>query len=305
LHEEEDMLESIRKVGFIGLGRMGAAMSQNILKAGFDLTVYNRTRSKMQPLLENGAVAAASPCEAAAGVDVVITCLMDDKSMLEAMSGPDGILAGLRPGAIHIGTATISPGCAVRLAELHRSHGSYYIAGPVVGRPDAAAAGKLTTYLSGDPSAIARCEKLFSAYTQRQVNVGADHRAANNVKLAINFMLATQIEMMSEVFAFAERSGIEQQLIGELIETVTGHPALKDYARRIRARDFEPAAFEITAGFKDMDFVVQASTEARVPMPFANVLRDRFLTAIANEMGAKDWSAISQVSRLTAGLKQE
>jgi 3-hydroxyisobutyrate dehydrogenase-like beta-hydroxyacid dehydrogenase len=297
------MPEQIENVGFIGLGRMGVAMSKNILKAGFRVTVYNRTREKLLPLIENGAIEATSPGMAAAGADVVISCLMDDKSMYEIMDGPDGILAGMKPGAIHIGTATISPGCALRLAEMHKAHGSIYIAGPIVGRPDAAAAGKLVTYLAGDPQAIIHCEPLFKAYTQRSVNVGSDHRAANNVKLAINFMLATQIEMMSEAFAFAERSGIDQQLISELIETVTGHPALKDYARRIRSRDFEPAAFEITAGFKDMDFVVQASTEARVPMAFANVLRDRFLIAIANDMGAKDWSAISEVARLTAGLK--
>jgi 3-hydroxyisobutyrate dehydrogenase-like beta-hydroxyacid dehydrogenase len=240
---------------------------------------------------------------AAQDADVVVTCLMDDKSMLEVMGGGDGLLAGMKAGAIHIGTATISPGCALQLAEMHTAHGSAYIAGPVVGRPDAAAAGRLTTYLAGDQAAIALCEPLFQSYTQRHVNVGPDPRTANNVKLAINFMLATQIEMMSEVFAFSERAGIDQQLISELIEMVTGHPALKDYVRRIRSRDFEPAAFEMTAGFKDMDFVVAASTEARVPMPFANVLRDRFLTALANDLGAKDWSAISQVARLTAGLK--
>ena len=296
------MPEEKLSVAFVGLGRMGAAMARNILNAGFRVVIYNRTRAKLFPLIENGAIEAGSPRMAAEGADVIITCLMDDKSMLEVVGGEDGLLKGMKPGSIHIGTATISPGCALKLAEMHKAHGSAYIAGPVVGRPDAAAAGKLATYVAGDPQDIARCEPIFKVYTQRVINVGPDHRVANNVKLAINFMLATQIEMMSEVFAFAERSGIEQQLIGELIETVTGHPALKDYARRIRAKDFEPAAFEITAGFKDMDFVVQASTEARVPMAFANILRDRFLTAIATGMGDKDWSAISQVARLTAGL---
>lgn len=297
------MENEIKQVGFIGMGRMGAAMTQNILKAGYPVTVYNRTREKVLPLLDKGAREAFSPRDAAQGADVVFTCLMDDKSMYEIMNGENGLLAGCKPCAIHIGTATISPSCAGKMADMHHAHGSYYIAGPVSGRPDAALAGKLLTYISGDQEAIARCEPLFNAYSQRHVNLGPDARAANSVKLTINFMLLTQIEMISEVFAFAERSGIDGQLVGELIDIVQTHPANKDYVRRIRSRDFDPAAFEVTAGYKDLELLIQASSDVRVPMPYAGVLRDKFLSTMGNGMSDKDWTAISEAARIAAGLE--
>lgn len=296
------MGDEIRQVGFIGVGRMGAAMTQNILKAGFPVTVYNRTREKVLPLVQKGAVEAASPKEACQGADVVFTCLMDDQSMYDIMAGENGLLAGLKPGGIHIGTATISPGCANKLAAMHQAHGSCYVAGPVSGRPDAAIAGKLLTYLAGDQAAISRCEPLFKAYAQRYVNLGPDHGVANSVKLTINFMLLTQIEMISEVTAFAERSGIQAQLVGELVETVLNHPAVRDYVRRIRSRDFDPAAFEVTAGYKDLQLVMQACSDVRVPMPYASVLRDKFLVTMGNGMEKRDWTAISEAARIMAGL---
>ncbi len=296
------MENEIRQVGFIGMGRMGAAMTQNILKAGFPVTVYNRTREKVLPLLDKGAAEAHSPREAARGADVVFTCLMDDKSMYDVVGGENGLLAGLQPCGIHIGTATISPACSAKMAAMHRDHGSSYIAGPVSGRPDAALAGKLLTYISGDQEAIARCEPLFNSYAQRHVNLGPDPKLANSVKLTINFMLLTQIEMISEVFAFAERSGIPGELVAELVETVLSHPAVRDYVRRIRTRDFDPAAFEVTSGYKDLELVMQASSDVRVSMPYASVLRDKFLITMGNGLSDKDWTAISEAARISAGL---
>jgi 3-hydroxyisobutyrate dehydrogenase-like beta-hydroxyacid dehydrogenase len=296
------MGDEITRVGFVGLGRMGVGIARNILKAGFPLTVCNRTPEKTLTLVQQGASVAASPKQAAEGADVVVTCLMDDRSMFDVMGGDEGLLAGMMPGACHIGTATISPDCAAKIAAMHHAHGSRYVAGPVSGRPDAAAAGQLLTHLAGDQDAIARCEPLFKAYAKRHVNLGSDHRVANSVKLTINFMLLAQIETMSEAFAFGERSGIGGELVAELIETVTGHPALKEYSRRIRARDFDRAAFEVRSGYKDLDLVMQASADVRVPMPFASVLRDRFLSAMGHGLEDKDWTAISEAVRISAGL---
>ena len=281
---------------------MGAAVTENLLKAGYSVKVFNRNRNKRLPLLERGAVAADSPSDAALGADVVFTCLMDDRSMFDVMNGERGLLAGLAPGAIHLATATISPSCSRTLSGIHHEHGSYYIAGPLTARPDAARAGQVLTYLSGDQDAIARCEPLFIAYSKRHVNLGTDPGLANSVKRAVNFMLMTQIEMMSEVFAFAERSGIETELVAELILTVQGHPAKKDYIRRMRARDFEPAAFEITSGYQDLELVNQARADVRVPMPFASALRDKFLATMGHGMSTWDRTALSEASRIMAGL---
>jgi 3-hydroxyisobutyrate dehydrogenase-like beta-hydroxyacid dehydrogenase len=295
--------QRIEKVGFIGLGKMGALIAQNILKAGFDLTVYNRTPEKMKPLIEKGAKRAPSPKEAATEADVVITCLMDDQSVLDTVTGENGLLAGLKPGGVHIGTATISPACATKLAELHRAHGSYYVAGPIFGRPDAAEAGTLLTYVAGDREAIAACDSLFNAYTKSHIYMGEDHQVVNSIKLAMNFMLVSFIELFSEVYTFAEKSGIDPEFTNELILTVLAHPVLKQYATRIRTRDFEPA-FDLRAGFKDVELMLQASTEVRAPLTIASAVREKFLTALASDMADKDWSAVSEVTRRNAGLRQ-
>lgn len=210
------MAEAIRRVGFIGLGRMGSAIARNIFRAGFELTVYNRTPEKMKPLIDEGAAGATSPKEAAAGADAVITSLMDDKSVLDIVTGENGLLAGLGAGAIHIGTTTISPRCATQLAELHAAHDSHYVAAPVVGRPDVADRGQLLALVAGDPEAIARCASLFEAYTLGVTNVGNEHRVANSLKLAVNYVGVSLIELMGQVYAFGERSGIDVQFLNQM-----------------------------------------------------------------------------------------
>ena len=295
--------EEIQRVAFIGLGRMGAGMARNLLKAGFPLSVYNRTAAKMQPLIDAGATGARSPQAAVAGADVVVTSLMDDQSALEVVSSSDGILAGLKPGAIHIGTSTVSPECATHLAELHAAHGSTYIAGPVVGRPDAAEAGQLQTFVAGDAQAITRCERIFAAYASATFNLGIEPRLASSMKLAVNYVLMSLVELMGQVYAFGERSGIDLQLINLMLASIVAPPALKEYATRVRTRAFEPAGFELIAGLKDVQLILQASTETRVALPYASTVRDKLLAAVAHGMEHKDWSAIYEVTRMMAGLQ--
>jgi 3-hydroxyisobutyrate dehydrogenase-like beta-hydroxyacid dehydrogenase len=297
------MSEEIRSIGFIGLGRMGAAMARNILKAGFDLTVYNRTAAKMRPLIDEGARGAGSAREAATGADAVLTCLMDDRSLLDNVTGEQGLLAGLTRGAIHIGTTTVSPRCAAQLAELHGAAGSHYVAAPVVGRPDAAAAAELLTFTAGDEEVVARCERLFRAYSRAAMHVAAEHAVANNLKIAVNYMGASFLELMGEVYAFGERSGIEHRFIDLLMKTMFGHPALHAYAERIRTRSFDDVGFELTGGLKDVELMLEASGEARVAFPYASIVRDKLLAAIAHGLGNKDWSAFYEVTRLNAGLR--
>ncbi len=297
------MAETIERVSVIGLGRMGTGMARNILKAGFPLTVYNRTPAKMQPLIDQGATGAPSARAAAATADVVLTSLMDDQSVLDAVSGEHGVLAGLKAGAVHIGTTTVSPSCATRLAELHAAHGSHYVAAPVAGRPDAAEAGQLLTFVAGDPAVIARCARLFEAYSQRQIDLGTEHRKANSMKLVFNYAIVSLVELMGQMYAFAERSGIDLQIVNLLLAGMLAPPGLKDYASRIRNREFEPAGFELVAGLKDVNLILQASTETRVALPYAGIVRDKLLEALAHGMAHKDWSAVYEITRLNAGLE--
>ena len=297
------MSETVRHIGFIGLGRMGAAIARNIMKAGFTLTVYNRTAAKMQPFLDAGAAGAASPAEAAADADVLVTSLMDDQSVLGAVEGGNGVLGRLRPGAVHVGTTTISPRCARTLAAMHAAHGSDYVSAPVVGRPDVAEAGQLVSFVAGDAGAIARCHAVVSAYSRAVMTVSPTPAVANSLKLAVNYLLCVVVDLMGQVFAFGEKSGIDPQPLDMVMQTMFSHPGLHEYATRMRERRFDDVGFDLLGGLKDLQLILDASAEARVPLPFANVVRDKGLTAAAHGLSAKDVSVVYEITRMSAGLK--
>jgi 3-hydroxyisobutyrate dehydrogenase-like beta-hydroxyacid dehydrogenase len=297
------MPEEKLQVGFMGLGRMGGFMAANIQKAGFELTLFNRTEAKMKPLLEKGAHATSSPRDAASKVDVMITCLADDQSVLDTLTGDQGILAGLKPGGIHIASETIAPASATRFAKLHQENSTHYIASPVVGRPNAAEAGELITYVAGEPEIIEKCKPLMESYTKAINFVSEDHSVANSVKLTINFMVISMVEMIGQVYAFAEKSGMDLEFANELIMMIINHPAIEGYTKRIRTRNFDEAAFELITGFKDVSLILQASTDARSPLPYISIIREKFLAALAHDLETKDWSAIYDITRMNAGLK--
>src|SRR5216684_29735 len=152
-------------VGFIGLGGMGLAMATNLLKAGFGLRVYNRTSEKARPLLEQGAILARSPAEAAAPGGIVVTMVSDDRALEEVTLGPDGLLERLGDG-VHLSMSTIAPRTARRLADLHRERGGRYVASPVFGKPEVAARAKLWIVTSGDAAARARVRQIQEAVSQ-------------------------------------------------------------------------------------------------------------------------------------------
>jgi len=289
-------------VACIGLGRMGAGIAASIQRAGFTLRVYNRTAAKMQPFVKEGATAAESPKEAATGADVVVTNLMDDASVLNAVTGADGILAGLRADRIHIDTTTISPRCARRLAELHAEHGIRFVAGPVVGRPDVAAKGELRTFLGGEAAAIEECRPVVDAYTSLALNLGEDPGVASSMKLSVNYTLSVTVELMGQVFAFGEKSGISPDMLSLVMGAFFGQPALQEYARLIRSRDFGDPGFTLSGAMKDMELMLQASGDIRAPLPFGGIVRDKLLTAAARGMEDLDWAVVSEISRTQAGL---
>jgi 3-hydroxyisobutyrate dehydrogenase-like beta-hydroxyacid dehydrogenase len=291
------------KIAVIGLGNMGAGIARNIAKAGFNLTVYNRTASKMKPFTEAGATAAASPREAAARADIVITSLMGDDSVLETVEGPDGLLAGIRPGAIHIGVSTVSPKCATTLARLHAAQGSRYVAGPVLGRPDVAEAGELVTFVAGEADALDRCKPVLEAYTRMIRTVSDEHRLANTMKLCANYVATSVIELMGQVYAFGEKSGLDTRLLEEMFQTTWAHPGLKEYATRIRERHFDSEdGFAMTGGLKDVELMLDASEAEGVALEYGQIARSKMLEGIAKGMGRKDWSGTYEVTRIHAGL---
>jgi 3-hydroxyisobutyrate dehydrogenase-like beta-hydroxyacid dehydrogenase len=284
-------------VACVGLGRMGSGIAANIQASGCSLVVYNRTFEKTERFVAAGARAARTPREAAATADIVVTSLMDDKSVLDTLLLDNGILAGMRPGTVHIGTSTISPGASIRCAELHLEQGSQYVAAPVAGRPDAAASAQLFTFVAGNPEVIQRVRPVLASYTQKIIIVGEDPAAAASMKLAGNFFGASLLEAIGEAFAFAEKRGV----LAPLAEMLKGFLPMKEYVDRIAARDYEHPGFTLDAGLKDVRLILDAAGEVRVPLPFASIIRDKCLSAQAHGLSQKDWCAFTEISRLDAG----
>jgi 3-hydroxyisobutyrate dehydrogenase-like beta-hydroxyacid dehydrogenase len=288
-------------VACIGLGRMGSGVARNIQKAGFRLTVYNRTAEKTQAFVDAGASAVATPRKAAAAADIVVTNLMDDASVIATMMGDDGILAGMRPGAIHIGTTTISPSVSTRLAQLHSAQGSHYVAGPVAGRPEMAAAGQLFTFVAGEPAAVERCQPVLKAYAKHVIPAGEDPAVAMSMKLTGNFFVAGLLELMGEAFVFAEKRGVPTAFVTYMLNSFV--PLSAEYVERIGGRRFGDAGFALDAGLKDVRLILDAAAEVHTVLPYASLVRDRLIAAQAHGMGQQDWAALTEMARLDAGQK--
>jgi 3-hydroxyisobutyrate dehydrogenase-like beta-hydroxyacid dehydrogenase len=292
------------KIGFIGLGSMGQPMATNLIKAGHDLIVYNRTRERADSLAKQGARVAGSPREAAAGVEVVITMLADDAAVESVMFGDQGALLGLGRGAIHVSMSTIGHLLSRRLASEHAPRGQKYIAAPVFGRPDAAQAAKLWIVPAGPVEAIERCRPLFEAMGQGVEVVGEDPPVANVVKLAGNFLLASAIEAMGEALALVRKYGVEPKRFLEIANgRLIRSPVYENYGNLIVGQRYQPAGFKLRHGLKDMRLALAAGDEATVPLPTASLVRDQYLAAMARGWGDLDWAALAKLSAVNAGLE--
>ena len=284
------------KIGFIGLGNMGSAMAMNLLKAGHNVTVYNRTAQKAKPLADQGAHAAADPAEASRA-DVVFTMLADDRAVESVSFGESGILAHLQPGSVHISSSTISVDLSQKLAAAHEKQNQRFIAAPVFGRPEAAAAGDLIVVVAGRADAIDRCTPLFDVIGQRTFRFGLQPSAANLIKLSGNFLIASVLESLSEAMALVGKAGIDQhEYVDFLTSTLFAAPVYKTYGVLIADRKFQPAGFAAPLGLKDVRLTLAAGEQFRVPLPLASLIRDRFLALLARGGDSLDWSAISQIA---------
>jgi 3-hydroxyisobutyrate dehydrogenase-like beta-hydroxyacid dehydrogenase len=292
------------KTGFIGLGRMGSAMAANLVKARHDVTVFNRNPEKRRALLELGAHEAASIADACRG-EAVITMLADDNAVSHVALENDGVTANLPKGAIHISMSTISVALSKRLAQAHAEAGQRFIAAPVFGRPDAAAAAKLFIIAAGDPGAVKACEPLFNALGQKTIPIGTEPSAANLVKLSGNLLIAAVIEALGEAIALVGKAGIDRSAYVDLLaSTIFPAPSYKIYGGLIAANKFQPAAFAAPLGYKDIRLALTAAEDLRVPMPLGSLLHDRFLRLLAQGGDALDWAAIGGLAAQDAGDAQ-
>lgn len=285
------------RVGFIGLGHMGSGMADCLIRAGHDVTVYNRTRSKAEPLGAKGAKIAKDIAGACHG-EAVFTMLADDEAAESTTLGKGGIVESLSPNAIHISSSTISVDLAERLARAHQEAGQRYLAAPVLGRPDRAAEGQLFILAAGADDAIEDAKPLLGVVGQRTITFGAEPSVANLVKLSVNFLIATVFEALGEAIALIDRAGQDrQEYVDFLTSTLFGAPIYKTYGALVASDDPQPVGFAAPLGFKDIGLALSAADKLRVAMPFASVLHDRFVELLAAGGEHLDWSAVGRMAR--------
>jgi len=286
-------------IAFLGLGAMGVPMARNLAAAGHDLVVWNRTP---KPDAVPGARSATSPAEACRAVELAITMLADDAAVESVVFDRDGVLGALARGACHLGMSTVSVGLARRLADAHSSQGQGFVASPVFGRPDAAAARKLWIVPGGTAADVARSRPVLEALGQGIFPM-PDAPGAALAKLLGNFLILATIESLGEALALAEKSGLDpERLLEMLTGTVFGSPIAKNYGKIIATTAFEPAGFRLPLGLKDAKLALAAGEELNVPLPLAGLTRDRLLTALARGRADWDWSGLASVIREDAGL---
>jgi 3-hydroxyisobutyrate dehydrogenase-like beta-hydroxyacid dehydrogenase len=299
----EIRLESEMKVGFIGLGHMGSAMAANLLRAGHELIVYNRTPDRADKLRQDGAKVAANPAMAAPA-EVVITMLSDDAAVEQVVFGANGIMNSMPRGGIHVSMSTISVPLSERLAREHEQNQTRFVAAPVFGRPDAAQAGKLFIVAAGAKDACSDNETLFSVMGQKTFHVGEHPPMANIVKLSGNFLIASMIESLGEAFALVRKHGVDPNTYLDILtNSLFSAPVYKTYGGIIAEGKYEPVGFRAELGLKDVRLALQAAESSAVPMPIASVVHDRFVQALARGMADADWSSIAKVAAEDAGLK--
>jgi len=292
------------KIAFLGLGNMGIHMARHLAKAGHEVTVWNRTASRAAEFQEHGAKTAALPAEAVRGVDIAITMLADDHALESTVFGPEGLIHALPKGSVHISCSTISVALSQRLAKEHAEHEQHYIAAPVFGRPEAAEARKLFVVAAGKADMIERCRPVLEAMGQRLFVMGDKPEMANVVKLSGNFMISTIVEGLGEAIALTRKYGIDpHEYVDFLTSSLFAAPVFKTYGGIIADERYSPAGFKLRLGLKDAKLALAAAEGVDMALPFASIVRDHMLTAIARGMEDLDWSATAKLAAENAGLK--
>jgi 3-hydroxyisobutyrate dehydrogenase-like beta-hydroxyacid dehydrogenase len=292
------------KIGFIGLGRMGSGMARNLLRAGHEVTVYNRTREKAEALSKDGARAADSPANACRDSEAVFTMLADDAAVEHVVFGENGVASALAKNAVHISSGTISTALARRLGAEHAIRGQSYLSAPVFGRPEAAEGKKVLVVVAGKQELVEHFGALFDAVGRQTFIVGPEPWQANALKLCGNFMIASMVESFAEAFATLRKAGVAPQTFLEIMSTLFGSPVYSNYGRLIVEDKFEPAGFALRLGLKDVRLMLQTAEECQAPMPIASLIHDQLLSAMAHGQADQDWASLAQVAARNAGLTE-
>lgn len=291
-------------VGFIGLGRMGQGMARRILSSGHNLAVHDAVMSQVADIRADGATAASTVADVCKGRDVVVTMLVEDATLIDVALRHGGIRESLPAGAIHLAMGTHGVAAIRTLAQAHAEASQFLVAGPVLGRPDLAAAGQLGIVIAGPDDAVRRCEPLFEAIGRRRFHAGTPPEAATVVKLMNNLVLGSAMVAMAEGFSLVRKYGVEPQVLYEVMtEGLFSAPAYKGYGKTMVDQSWDQVGSPITVGLKDANLIQAAADLARVPLPGFNVYRDRLLGAVAHGDGDRDQAVLAREQARACGLE--
>ena len=292
------------KVGFVGLGRMGAGMAGRVFDAGNELSVFDLVAAATAPFAEKGATVATSIAGLASNCEVVVSMLVTDDAIRAVALGSDGLCANLPKGAVHLVMGTHGIATIRALEAAHADAGQTLVAAPVLGRPDLAAAGQLGIVAAGPSEAVARCQPLLDAIGRKTFHAGTKPESASSIKLANNAVLGCAMVAMAEGFALVRRYGVEPQVFQDVMtEGLFSAPAYKIYGQKMVDESFDEVGSPISVGLKDAKLIAEASGLGSVPMPSHNVYLDRLIGATAHGDGERDQAVLGREQARAAGLE--
>jgi 3-hydroxyisobutyrate dehydrogenase-like beta-hydroxyacid dehydrogenase len=292
------------KIGFIGLGRMGQGMAARVLGGGHDLLVYNRSAGKSADLAKAGAEVAATIAEVCKNRDIVVSMVADDAALDAITLGPGGVREGLSKDAVYVSMGTHSAGAIQAVAAALKEKGQTFVAAPVLGRPDAAAAGQLVNDCAGPAGALKKCEPIFSVMGRKTMEAASTPEAAIAIKLANNFVLGCAIETMAEAFSLVRKYGVNPQVFYDVMtEGLFAAPAYKVYGKLMVDSSYDKPGFTVKLGLKDIKLALAAAELVGVPLPSGSVVRDRLVGAIGHGDGDKDWAVLGREQGRACGLE--
>lgn len=278
------------KIGFLGLGKMGAPMALRLMAAGHELSVWNRTEARTEPLAREGAIVAGTPAEAELGADVVITMLFDDAAHEEVLFGANGLMDALSPGALHISCSTISVALSQRLTAEHARRGHRFVAAPVFGRPNVAEEGRLWIVAAGADDALAQARPLLELLSRGISIVGSEPRQAHALKLGGNFLISTMIQSLGESFVYAESQGIPPEVFLEAVNSALFQsPFYAAYGKVMLHPPQHPGA-TVELGAKDLRLLREAAAASHTRLGLADNLAEIFAQAAQAGLAQSDWA---------------
>lgn len=296
-------MAELAKIGWIGLGNMGQPMSKRLVEAGYQVVVYNRTKDKAAGVVQVGAKLADTPSEAAGAAEVIFTMIADSATLELVCLGPNGIVEGLKPGSIVIDMSTVDPDASLKVNEAVEAKGGKFLRAPVTGSTMLAQAGMIGILCSGDRQAYDQVLEIFKVLGKNQFYLG-DGEEARYMKLALNMMIGTSMQMLAESLVFGERAGLDwAQMIEVIAGSVVGSPLVQYKSKPLTERSFAPA-FTVKLMEKDFDLALNIAQGLDVALPVTALTRQFLASARANGKGGLDFSSLVLVAEVMAGIKE-